>query len=266
MAQRNVYRVDQQRWAHLREINGHEEQAVASTSTADAINLLEQLLDDGHHGALQATEVSDLTAWQRDSLLANLYTQIYGSKIDATITCDQCNEAYDLDFSITDLLESLTPNYETLEVEPLDDGFFTFPSGVKFRLPTGHDECQVLGLPTDQAEIILLQRCADNFEELSDDAIQHIQMVMEKLSPIVEMDMSASCPECSYEQFVHFDLQRYLLTALRNDRQQLMRDIHTLASTYGWSLTEILNLARSQRRSLVAMVEAEDSLQTVRSL
>jgi hypothetical protein len=49
-----------------------------------------------------------------------------------------------------------------------------------------------------------------------------------------------------------------------NDRRQLVQEIHLLASAYGWSLSEILNLTRGQRRAFVALVDADDALQKVR--
>jgi hypothetical protein len=89
---------------------------------------------------------------------------------------------------------------------------------------------------------------------------------MQTLSPVVNLELDAKCPECGDEQTIQFDLQRFVLTALVNDRRRLLHEIHMLASAYSWSLSEILNLPRSQRRGFVSLVDADDALQKVGSL
>jgi hypothetical protein len=256
-----LHRSTGRRYASLREITGVEEQTVASTTTADAIRLLRSLLVSTHDAALAADEAGNLTAWERDRLLAVLYTRIYGPRIDTTIHCQSCESLFDVDFILQTLMDDLAPEEIFRDGE---DGFFISQHGVHFRLPTGDDECAVFGLPPEQAVVELLQRCLADSAPLDADTAAEVQKAMQALSPVVNVDLDAKCPECGQAQVVQFDLQRYLLTALMNDRRQLVQEIHLLASAYGWSLSEILNLTRSQRRAFVALVDADDALPKVR--
>lgn len=60
---------------------------------------------------------------------------------------------------------------------------------------------------------------------------------------------SVVCVTCGDVFDLHFNL--------------LMLDVHVLAVAYGWSLNEIMGLPRSQRTSLVAMVEMGETLKQV---
>ncbi len=248
-------------WVVLREITGMEEQAIASTSTLDAIGLLDALVMSDYEGALQQGEVARLTSWDREQLLAAVYRRTYGANIESTVTCLQCGEKFDMDFGLDVLLEFLNPKpCEVLGVSLLDEGIFQLGEDVTFRLPTGQDECAVIGLGQEEAKAVLLERCVqDGLESATlSQYSDAIQSAMEALSPLVDTELNASCPECGHGQQVHFDLQYYLLSAIQGERTHLMEEIHALASSYGWSLSEILNLPRSQRRALAGMVDADD--------
>ena len=248
-------------WVVLREISGIEEQSIANTSTLDAIQLLDTLVVSEYDGALQQGDAANLTPWDREQLLAAVYMRTYGSKIESTIKCSQCGENFDLDFSLHSLLESLSPaSHNELGVSCLSDGTYQLKDGLSFRLPTGEDECAVIGLDQEQARALLLERC---IQSVCDDEVllKHsdaIQSVMEALSPLVDLELNARCPECGHDQAVHFDLQHYLLSAIQGERKRLMQEVHALASNYGWSLSEILGLPRSQRRTLASLVEMDD--------
>lgn len=254
-------------WAFLREISGAEEQSITGTTTADAISLLENLLVDTHPGALQPDALKQVPAGDRDRMLVEVYRRIYGQQVESTVNCSQCGAAFDLDFSISNLLESLNASNASdviEQVEQLEDGNYVLADGLEFRLPNGEDEFSVMGLSPRVAERDLLQRCVQKLPEsvdLEDRALQ-IQALMESIAPIVDLELDARCPECRQDQQVHFDLQHFLLSALKADRSRLMGEIHNLASSYGWSLTDILNLPRSQRRSLAGLIDTDTGLET----
>lgn len=253
-------------WACLREISGVEEQAVEGAATVDAIRLLNGLLV-ATAGALDPGSASMLTAADRDRLLAAVYLRTYGPRVDGTVRCLRCEAPFDLDFSLAELQAMMRAAGKAAEgqagstpetgPDPLPDGNFRLASGRRFRLPTGEDECRVAGLPPEEAEEALLRRCLMGDGSGADGEAEEVEAAMEAAAPILDLDLDARCPECGAEQRVHFDLQHYLLKALYSERSQLAWEIHRLAAAYGWSLSEILGLPRSQRRSLVNLAEAE---------
>lgn len=249
-------------WAYLREITGAEEQSITSTTTADAIRLLGRLLVDSQPGSLRPQELTGLPAGDRDRMLAEIYQRIYGQRIDSTVDCRFCGEAFDLDFSLSELLQSLHSVEMPEPVEQLEDGSYALADGLRFRLPSAEDEYAVMGLEPEDAESELLRRCIQDLPEDHDldESAERIQAAMESVAPIVDLELDAGCPECGREQQVHFDLQNFLLSSLTAERGKLMTEIHSLASSYGWSLADILNLPRSQRRNLAGLIEAESDL------
>lgn len=243
----------------LREITGVEEQAITGTTTLAAIQLLEKLLVHAHSGSLKCGGVNSLSAWDRDRMLAAVYIRTYGPRVESTIHCLHCREVFDLDFSLQQLLEALKEDSARADVEALDDGTYCFADGLQFRLPTGEDECALMGLSPEDAEQELLYRCTP--DKGGDFDIRkraaEIQSAMAAVAPVIDLELDAECQECGQVQKVHFDLQHYLLSALQGERPRLMHEIHALALNYGWSLTEILHLPRSQRRALASLVDAE---------
>jgi hypothetical protein len=249
-------------WACLRELFGAAEQEVEGTSTADAVRLLDGLLVEEPGGSIAPGKAITLTATDRDRLLATIYINTFGTRVVNILRCTQCGKPFDVDFSLPELMAFLSPQALESAVERLPDGVFRMADGIRFRLPTGEDECAVLGMPASDAKTALLRRCLVDGESavpLDGGMKEAVQTVMETLAPILDSDVETQCPECGQVQVAHFDIQHYLLSALHQERSQLAHEIHRLASAYGWSLTEILCLPRHQRKSLVTLIEAERS-------
>ncbi|MCB0561872.1 MAG: hypothetical protein H6573_19250 [Lewinellaceae bacterium] len=238
----------------LRDLRGHQEQAVEGTGTLDALLLLDGLLLRMQDGKLPC-KPPELATADRDRLLAAIYKRTYLDKIESAITCEACQSAFDLDFSLDALLTQLQPD-KTLEgIARLDDGTFRLAGGVHFRLPTGEDELAVLGLSPDEAAHLLLKRCLLDGDLEQDTA--RMQEAMQVIAPLMDMDLAACCPECGHQQWVHFNMQSFLLTALLQEQSQLAWEVHRLASAYQWSLNEILDLPRRLRRAYVRMIDVE---------
>lgn len=240
----------------LRELNGFDEQAVCSLDTMTAISLLERLLVRRPGSPNEQLKAIQLTASERDSLLAEVYQRTFGTRIESTTRCTVCEELFDLMFDLGDLLAAYraVPSSET-EARREPDGTYRLPGGLQFRLPTGEDEMAVVGLPAEQAELNLLHRCIIEAERGID--LDAVQRAMEEVAPVLNLDLDAQCPECGGKQQVHFDVQFYLLRALEQQSKQFAREVHRLAVAYGWSLNEILSLSRTQRRTFVEFVEGE---------
>lgn len=243
----------------LRELTGFDEQSISGVDTATAINLLDRLLVRAPGSSAEEFNAAKLTASQRDRLLAAVYERNFGPRIESTLRCTLCGELFDLTFSLENLLAALSASASSSFADVRPDGTFSFPNGVRFRLPTGEDEMAVAGLSPEDAERELLERCVIEPENIVD--LEAVQQAMEEVAPILDLDLDAQCPECGGKQSVHFDVQFYLLRALEQERKQMAREVHRLAIAYGWSLNEILGLFRSQRRAFVELIEADLSVQ-----
>jgi hypothetical protein len=244
----------------LRELSGFDEQMVTDTRTYTAIELLNRLIvgpSGGREGANRSA--ISLTASDRDGLLAHVYARNFGRKVQSTVRCAHCGELFDLEFDIEQLARVLDPPAPA-SVEALADRTFRLPMGVRFRLPTGEDEVWLSEACGAEPERALLQRCLiEPREGASEREMAAVEEAMEEIAPVLDLDLDAQCPECRTKQPLHFNVQFYLLRAIQQGWKQTVREVHLLATAYGWSLQEILGLPRSQRRQFVELIETERS-------
>lgn len=235
----------------LRELTGRDQRDVERPGTGTAIWLLDRVIERGGDGVPQDWSAATLTACDRDRVLAALYRLTYGDRIVSTAFCNRCRQRFDLSFSLHDLETSLDARVAGARTEQVADGVFVTAIGSRFRLPTGHDELAVASLPPESASRALMERCF-----LSGEA-SDIEDAMEEVAPVFDLELQATCPECAAGQTIRFDVQYYLLSALEQEKPALLRDVHRIASAYGWTFDESLGLRRSERRRLVELIEAE---------
>ncbi len=125
-----------------------------------------------------------------------------------------------------------------------------------FRFPTGEDELLTALYSQNDAEDFLMTRCLVKGNLVKDK--EAVQKKMAQIAPVLNIEMQASCPECSHASQVQFDIQSFLLMKLKGERTQLIREIHRIASHYHWTQGAILALPRKLRKQYVALIESED--------
>jgi hypothetical protein len=237
----------------VRELAGKDEQLVESAATADAIRLISSATE----GSTAAPEARSLAAPDRDRILAAIYIATFGSRIDSTVHCARCGNLFDLNFKLDELAAALDGSAAS-GIEALGEGRFRSAAGFEFRLPTGEEELEAARFASPDAECWLAERCVASTSSRND--LDTIQQGMEDAAPTLDLELEANCPECNATQPVRFDIQSYLLNAIRQGRPRLLRDMHRIASAYHWPRRDILALPRSQRRDLVDLIEGEVSL------
>lgn len=241
------------RWVQLRAMCGKDEQAVTGTRSIDAMGLLDRLIQKHPDNGFMASGTAALPVADRDQLLLAVFVDNYGPAIVTTVCCNACECKFEIDFSVTELTDSLMQEHAEC-VQGKDTTYpFRIPGGTPFRLPTGEDELAVLGMQPEEAAAELLSRCLPAGAKKNNTTT--LQQAMQKTAPLLDAEFEARCPECSGVQWFHFNLQHYLLTSLMNEREKLVAEVHLLAKAYGWGLNEILELPRKIRKSHVALAE-----------
>ncbi len=240
---------------YLRDFVGSDEMAVDMPGTLGALNLLDRLIVD--MPGVNGTPVSakDIATADRDRILVVIYKKLYGDQIESSIPCVGCTSLFDIGFSLGDLITHLDSSNGSAFGKGEEKGVFKMENDVSFRLPTGEDEYLTLGLAPHEAEKVLMRRCL--MDSAPDAEMAGLQQALQQVAPLVATELSATCPECSLEQTVHFDIQSFLLSSLSNERKSLTAEVHRLARAYGWSHQEIMELPRNLRRQYVALVMAE---------
>jgi hypothetical protein len=224
----------------VRELTGEDERIVLSADTRGAVELLERVTE--------GADVRQLSAADRDRLLAAVYRKTYGDSISNSAYCAGCGNLFDFRFEISRLTSQVDASAVPLAVRT-NDGAFRTERGSEFRLPTAEQELASASTVDLMARCIVSRGGGESDEE--------IEAAMESVAPLIDLELDAACPECGQHQSIGFNIQRYLLEALVRNRRELFRDVHRLAFAYRWSMAEILNLRRSERKTLVELVEAE---------
>lgn len=239
----------------LRELTGADERSVQGTSTEDAIDLLAALVQP-EPGAPPPPPTDQLVAADRDQLLAAVFRQTYGDRIESTLDCARCRQPFDIDFSLGELSDTLHRQAGTQTIRRLGDNRFEGPEGLCFRLPTGLDERAVSPLSPADAAAGLLNRCVLDVSRVRPEPAV-VESIFAKFAPLLDVELNAGCPECGESQALRFDIQSYLLGSLVAERPCLLQEVHLLACRYGWSLIEILSLRRCERRSFVRLIDPD---------
>lgn len=242
----------------LRSLRGCDEAMAGEPDAFAATRLLERLLVDADGAPPEADTAWRLPLSDRDRLLAEVYRHHFGDAVESSADCDACGEPFDLRFSLDALLQQLEEERSRAPV-PDGAGVYTLTDGVRFRLPSAADQRDVQGLPAEQAGVALLRRCVVGGGEAVDarETVDALEAAMEQAGPLLDQDLPAACPHCGHEQAVRFDIQDHLLAVLQHERGFLVREVHCLARAYGWSLDEILELPRADRRAYARLIQAE---------
>jgi hypothetical protein len=227
----------------LCELTGGDEMAVDGVDTRAAVALLARLLT-----ATPPVAAAALSACDRDALLAALHRQCWGDRIVSTITCRACGAKYDLSFELSAVQRHLASD---APVWLARGGVLTSADGRSLTVPDASDEISAVERGVSGAVERLAERAGAEA-----DGIAEAAAALESAAPIVDLELDATCPECGGGQNAHFDLQSFVLQRLLNERGVLFADVHLLATTYGWSLGEILALTRHTRRSFVEIASS----------
>lgn len=225
----------------LRSLCGWDEHALGDGN--GALQLLQRVatVDDG--GTL---ELDHLPVALIDRLVAHLYIELYGPEAECQVDCSSCHEKYEFALDLHDLMAFQDEARE----RPDESGSWATIDGRRVRAPQLRDLRHAND--PDFGARFMVEGDYDADPKVVDD-------LLERVAPILTLDLQAVCPSCAATQAVRFNLAHYLSHRLLDDRKFLLREVHLLASTYQWSQSEILNLSQVDRRALAAMVEGERS-------
>jgi hypothetical protein len=73
--------------------------------------------------------------------------------------------------------------------------------------------------------------------------------------PLVAFAVSCACPACGAARDHPVDLEAAVLARLGARRRSLLREVHMLASRYGWTESEVLAVAPARRAQYLALIE-----------
>lgn len=191
--------------------------------------------------------LADAMRWSipaRDRLLFDFRARVFGDAIDAVTRCRQCDELLEMQFS----LAAVRPSGVRRRIADTR----TIRLGrrrIRCRLPNSADLLAVLALNgADEARALLLERCVQTADA---DLRERVAALLPDEPTDVRLDLS--CPACGHAWDTPFDIAAFAWREVDEWAQRTLREIHLLASVYGWTEEQILGLGARRRQTYVEM-------------
>jgi hypothetical protein len=125
---------------------------------------------------------------------------------------------------------------------------------LSFRLPTGADQEEVARIADENVRPWLLRRLTlepEQLGEIDEALLAEADAALEAVAPVIINQVQAECPECGATNSV--DLDPYRVLARRSD--DLLRQVHQIATHYHWSEAEILAMPRMRRQRYLDLID-----------
>jgi hypothetical protein len=210
---------------------------------------------------IEYDQVVSLPVGIRDSLLLKLRQSIFGNILSSTSVCPSCDEKVEWEMQIESF--GLSQPEESVNIKN-----FKFRKGdysIAFRLPNSGD---ILHLSSDQTVETsyrwLLSRCILDikhkrkelrYEDLPSDILDALAEQMTRKDKFADIRISLSCNKCSFQWEAVFDIISYFWTETNSWARQLLLEIGILASNFGWSEKQIIQLSPVRRKIYLEMVK-----------
>jgi hypothetical protein len=207
---------------------------------------------------LTPEQVAQLSIGQRDRFLLALREQTFGSKLDSTATCPSC--AVHMEFRVNAADICSTPLKEpdgVLEATHAD-------YSVQFRLPNSLDLARLdpaADPETNRQHLlqscVIAARCGHKevaTAELPAEVGAAIAQRMAVADPEADVQLALACPHCQHTWQTSFDIVSYFWSEIHAWAGRLLREVHLLASAYGWRETEVLALSPWRRQSYLELI------------
>ena len=198
------------------------------------------------------TEAGCLPIGARDALLIRIRENLFGAQLDSTVACPVCAEEQEFQLSTAGILVPHGAAETKLSVS------FEGADYV-FRLPDSNDLASIQGaVSPDEARRALVLRCLDDerFATLSEGAIDAISDEMAKADPQAEAEIALQCVRCANRWTVAFDIASFLLSEIQEWALRTMHQVHQLASAYGWSEAQALEVSPWRRAYYLELITA----------
>jgi hypothetical protein len=85
--------------------------------------------------------------------------------------------------------------------------------------------------------------------------MERVEAALARVDPLVSLELDAVCAYCERQYTYELDLLELVLGRFREDQDELLAELHVLASHYHWTETEILVVPAGRRARYLELVE-----------
>ena len=198
---------------------------------------------------------ADWPLGQRNRALAQLHRATFGGALSGWTNCRGCGEPLEFEFDSRSVADA-EPG--PADEEPAERRVVTV-GGRSFRLPTSRDLAAAAEEASEPAAARrLLDTCWAGKEsagpDWSEEDVAAIGEALAEADPLAEIRLHFDCPACSASFDESLDLADFVWAEIETPAKRILRDVHLLASAYGWSESQILALSPVRRSAYLEMV------------
>jgi hypothetical protein len=238
------------------ELLGVWELGLAQSPLQRALTLLAAAAPD-----IPPEALSNLSIGERDARLLTLREWTFGPQLNGLTTCPGCNERLELTFEVSDV----RARTESSTAEPGDAlSLCVADYEASFRLPNSLDLAAIsVSQGIAASREFLFQRCVLTArhkgedcpaELLPSDIVDAIVAQMAQADPQANGQMALSCPRCGHQWQAVFDIASFFWSEITAWASRILREVHILASAYGWREADILAMSPMRRQIYLEMV------------
>jgi hypothetical protein len=201
-----------------------------------------------------AAELAWLPTGRRDALLLALRELTFGPQLASKTACPACAAPLELALEVADVRAEPPPLEEPLAVTVGEQE-------IRFRLPTSADLLPATGRDAALAGERLLQACLVDVTPplqgpLPAATTAAITALMAEADPQAEIWLALACAACGHQWQSLLDITTFFWQEIDAWAQRTLREIHVLASAYGWNESDILQLSPWRRQAYLELVLA----------
>ena len=237
------------------------ERGIGETPVERALVMLDVAFPQAPPGLLATLNVA-----QRDRYLLHLRALTFGPLFKGLIDCPLCGQRLELEFNTQDLPVSLSilPDPESMDVLRTETAFHMDQYEVHFRLPNSIDLALLSeAIDRSTARQRLLEACIVSVQqeeksisvsELPSRVLDQVVEQMDQADPITDLTLPTSCPNCGQISEILFDIATFFWGEIQSWSARLIREIHALATAYGWHETDILAMSPWRRKQYLELM------------
>jgi hypothetical protein len=133
-------------------------------------------------------------------------------------------------------------------------------NGQSFRLPTSRDLAKAAcESDVSRAAMRLAESCrleGGESSTWSDEELAQIGQQLALADPLAETRLALRCPACEDEWEETLDMATFLWREIEARARRVLKEIHTLATAYGWAEADILSMSERRRALYLEMAQS----------
>jgi hypothetical protein len=162
-------------------------------------------------------------------------------------------------------LDALVELGEAAEHEPVLELEGGNGATLRVRRPTGEDQrrwrARAFASAEEATRAVLVSLLVDGGASTAPDGalVERVGAAMEERDPLPDFHLTSHCPACGAESDHPLELEPLLAARLERRQRGMLREVHRLASRYGWTEREVMALPEHRRRAYLEMIDSEAS-------